>query len=80
MAKKVTIELTPYNTLAILSFLREYVNDETKGISEFQAINDAVDEYEKQVYSNISDSQIEDAIAESEVNDLIGKHPEKKWQ
>lgn len=77
MSKDVTIKLKPYTTLAILKFLREYINDDTKGDARFAAINEAVDEYENQVYSNINDEQIEQGIFESRVNDLIGKHPNK---
>jgi len=75
MAKKVIIELEPYNSIAILSFLREYINDETEGDYRFKAIQDAVDEYEQQIYKNVSEKQLEDAIAENEVNKLIGKWP-----
>ena len=75
MAKKVIIELEPYNSIAILSFLREYINDESEGDYRFKAIQDAVDEYEQQIYKNVSEKQLEDAIAENEVNKLIGKWP-----
>jgi hypothetical protein len=72
---KVLIELNPYTALAILSFCREYINDETKGDYRFKAINEAVDEYEAEVCCKISSDQIRDAVAENEVNRLIGKWP-----
>lgn len=78
MAKKVTIELTPYDALAILKFCREFVNDDTKGDRRFKAIQDAVDEYENEIYKKLSIEQLDDAIAENEVNFLIGKWPYKK--
>ena len=59
MAKKVIIELEPYNSIAILSFLREFINDETEGDYRFKAIHDAVDEYEQQIYKNVSEKQLE---------------------
>ena len=75
MAKNVTIELTPYDALAILKFFREFINDDTKGDYRFKAIEDAVNEYEKQIYKNVSSEQLDDAIAENQVNRLIGKWP-----
>ena len=75
MAKNVTIELTPYDALAILKFCREFINDDTKGDYRFKAIEDAVNEYEKQIYKNVSSEQLDDAIAENQVNRLIGKWP-----
>ena len=75
MAKNVTIELTPYDALAILKFCREFINDDTKGDYRFKAIEDAVNEYEKQIYKKVSSEQLDDAIAENQVNRLIGKWP-----
>lgn len=75
MENKVKIELTTYNSLAILKFCREYINDSTQGDIKFQSINDAIDEYEKQIYDNISRDQLDDALQENQVNKLIGKWP-----
>jgi NH3-dependent NAD+ synthetase len=75
MANKVKLELTPYNAMAILKFCREFINDETKCDYRYKAIQDAVDEYEQQIYDKVSEEQLDDAIAENEVNHLIGKWP-----
>jgi hypothetical protein len=71
----VKIELTPYNAISILAFLREYINDDVKHEPQFKAISEAVDEYEKSIYRNMNMCQIVDAAAENQVNQLIGKSP-----
>ena len=73
--EKVKITLTPYTALAILSFCREYVNDEVKGDLKFKAIYDSVAEYESEVYKKLSLDQLEDASVENSVNKLTGKWP-----
>lgn len=75
MAKNVLIELAPYDALAILAFCREYINDETKDDYRFKAIQDAVYNYEQQIYLKVGNDQLDDAIAENETNRLIGKWP-----
>ena len=74
---KVKIELTPYNALAILAFLREYINDENKHDSRFAAIHESVDEYAKEIFTKANNEQISAGIFESKVNDLLGRHPNK---
>lgn len=78
LEQKVKIELTPYNALAILSFMREYINDENKHDPELKAIHESVDEFTKQIYTKMTMSQLNAGIFESKVNDMIGKHPVKK--
>lgn len=73
--KKVKIELRPYDALSILSFCREYINDTTKNDRQFAAIQEAVENYEKEVVSKLTPSQLEDAKLERIVNDLAGRHP-----
>ncbi len=75
--ENVRISLTPYNALAILSFCREFINESTKGDIKFKSIQDAVDEYEKQINKNMSQAQFEDALEENNINKLIGKWPTK---
>lgn len=74
---KVKIHLKPYTCLAIVRFCREFVNEETKGEYQFKSIQDAVDEFEKQVLLNMSVDQLEDASVENSINKLIGKCPQK---
>jgi hypothetical protein len=62
MTKKIKIELSPYNALEILKFCREFINDENKGVPGLKGIHEAIGEYERQVYVNISEEQLEDAI------------------
>lgn len=75
MAKKINIELTPYNAVAILSFLREYFNEETEGDYQFKAMQDATAQYEQEIYAKLSPDLLDDAMQENEVNRLIGKWP-----
>jgi len=72
---KLKIELEPYNALAIVSFLREFVNEENANDYRFKAIHDAVAAYESQVYDRLTNEQLDDALRENEVNKLINKWP-----
>lgn len=74
LSHNATIKLRPHDALVILSFLREFINDDVKYDPQFTAIRGAVDAYEKEVYK-MSHAQLDDAIAEVEVNKLIGKCP-----
>ena len=76
---KVKLELRPYTALTILSFLREYINDENINNSRLAAIHESVKEYEDEIYKKISPQELEDAILENRVNDLAGRHPEKEY-
>ena len=76
---KVKLELRPYTALTILSFCREYINDENINDSRLTAIHESVKEYEDEIYKKISPQELEDAILENRVNDLTGRHPEKEY-
>ena len=76
---KVKLELRPYTALTILSFCREYINDENINDSRLTAIHESVKEYEDEIYKKISPQELEDAILENKVNDLTGRHPEKEY-
>lgn len=78
MTDKVTISLTPHNALAILAFMCEFLNDENRSNPEFQAIHEALDEYQTSLTINITEEQIDDAVAEAQVNFLLGKSPQGK--
>ena len=76
---KVKLELRPYTALTILSFCREYINDENINNSSLAAIHESVKEYEDEVYKKISTEELEDAILENRVNGLTGRHPKKEY-
>lgn len=78
MINKVPIELTPYNALVIVKFLREWVNDDNNNDPIFRAIHEAVRQFEDQVFNNMNHEQLEDGKAENQVNQLIGKSPIRK--
>jgi hypothetical protein len=71
----VPIELSPYNALTILSFMREFVNERMPKEYRFQAIREAVDEFEFQLTRNITDEQHAAVLEELKINKLIGKVP-----
>lgn len=72
---KVSIEMKPYNAITVLSFCREFVNEDTCNEYRFQAIKEAVDELEQQLGRHLTDEQREEIRAEHQVNQLIGKSP-----
>lgn len=73
---KVKIELEPYNAVAILSFLREFVNEEScSGEYQFQAIFEAVYEYEQELAKRLTEKDWDEIRATNNVNQLIGKSP-----
>lgn len=77
MSRKVKIELRPYDALTILSFLREYINDENKNDPQFASIHETVNAYEKEIYEKVDVNMVEDAALESEVNRLTNRQPER---
>lgn len=77
MSDKITIQLTPHNAICILAFLCEFFTDENKHEPEFAAMHEALEEYESEVVKNMTYDQIDDAIAEAEVNKLLGKVPKR---
>lgn len=72
---KIRIEITPYNAISILSFCREFINEDTPNKYHFQAIKEAVDELELQLGRILTDEHFEEIRAEDELNKLIGKIP-----
>lgn len=74
---KVKIELTPYNAMTILAFLKEYEEDIVGLGEQGKALHGAVKEYEAQIYENITDKELDDCDAENQVNQLIGKSPKR---
>lgn len=78
MSEKVNIRLRPFDALAILSFMREYVNESNKDEPLLSAIHETVDAYEKEVYKKIDYDQLEDACVECSVNYLAGRQPKRE--
>lgn len=69
------IEISPYTAISLVGFLREFVKDDENVPYHLRAITDCVNEFEAQVRSNITPEELEEAISEMKVNDLIGKTP-----
>lgn len=67
--------MKPYNAMIILSFCREFINDDTCDEYRFQSIREAVDELEMQLGRNLTDKHWEEIDIENSVNQLIGKSP-----
>lgn len=72
----VKIEIDAYNAVKVLSFCREFVNDNLPNKYMFQALKDAVDEFERVVALQLTDEQWTYIKACDEVNGLIGKVPD----
>jgi len=70
---KVKLELTPYTAIAMLAFVREWVNEDTKNDPLYKPIQDACDEYEKEIVEKMTPTQLEDATMQNEVDKLTGK-------
>lgn len=75
---KVPLELNPYNAITVLSFCREFINEDTTNDYQFQAIAEAVDEFEQQLVRHLTDEQWDQINQENEINQLIGKVPPKE--
>lgn len=73
--ENVRILLRPYTAIAIMCYLRETINDSNRDVPMLQAIHESVDEYERQIYSNITTDQLSDAMLENEVNYLTNRQP-----
>lgn len=75
---KIKIELDPYNAISILSFIREFINEENEGEYKLKAIHEAVDELQDQLGRNLTEDQWNEINMVNQLNQLIGKSPEKK--
>ncbi len=77
MSRKIHISLTPYAALNILSFLREYINDDLVDDPNFQTIRENVDEFEREVANKVTSADVGAATHELVIDRLIGKVPDK---
>jgi len=76
---KVKIEMTPYNALTILSFLKEFESD-LENHPHCKSLKEAINNYEESLCHNMTSSQVDDAKAENAVNQMIGKSPDREEQ
>ena len=74
---KIKIELTPYNALTLLSFIREFVNEENEDEYQFKAIHQAADQLEQEIADAMTEEHWEEVDRENQINQLIGKSPTK---
>ncbi len=74
---KVTIELNPADALRLCIFLEEY-KPKMEGVRQLGGLLLAVNDYQEQVYNNITDDQFEDAKAEMSMAELLGMEPPSK--
>ena len=77
MSNKITIELRPYDALAIYCFMSEFVNDDNKHLSEMAAIHESLDNYKVELFKKISSDQLDDAVLENQINFITGRNPPK---
>ena len=77
-ANKVTIELRPYDALAIYAFMREFINDDNKHLPAFAAIHETLAAYEKEIFLKVSDHHLNDALLENKVNYIANRQPPRE--
>lgn len=75
---KVKLELEPYDAITILSFLREFINEDNADVYQFKAIHEAVESFQDELASKLTAAQREEINAVNQVNQLIGKSPKAK--
>jgi len=68
------ISLTPYEACSLVAFLDEFKED-FEGRPDCEAIRNVIKVFSDQVYANLSDKDIDEALAENAVNKLIGRAP-----
>ena len=74
----ITIELTPYEAAAIYAFLREWFNESNSDVNELQAMHSVVNSFENEMLKKWSYEVNNDAIAECEINFLLGRQPKNR--
>ncbi|RKR84782.1 hypothetical protein BDD43_5035 [Mucilaginibacter gracilis] len=74
MNDKLDIELTPFEAVTMLGFLREFNYTENPLL---KALGDVVQSFEDELYKKISKTQLEDAFAEIELKKLINQCPDQ---
>lgn len=71
MSDKITISLTPYDALTILTFLCEFKEDMQH--PKLSALKEAVENYHSECVKFASEENMQEAILQREVNRLIDK-------
>ncbi|HEY4326125.1 MAG TPA: hypothetical protein VGN20_19200 [Mucilaginibacter sp.] len=74
--QKIKIELSPHDAMLLASFHAEFAGD-LVGDNRFISLNVAINNYFEQVVKNMDDTKLDDAMAEIEVNILLGRSPER---
>ena len=72
---KINHELEPYNAITILSFLREFVTNDSCKDYKLKALLESADELEQELGKRLTEEHWEDIISTNQVNQLIGKSP-----
>jgi hypothetical protein len=73
MTPNLNIEMTPYQAVTILGFLREFDYTEHPLL---RALGEVVQSFEDELYNKMNNEQLEDAFAEVEVKKLLDKCPQ----
>lgn len=74
MTPNLNIELSPFQAVTILGFLREFDYTEHPLL---KALGEVVQAFEDELYNKMDSAQLEDAFAEIEVNKLLDKCPQR---
>lgn len=75
---KIVVSISAYSAISVLSFCREFINDDLSDEYQFEAIKEAVKELEETVAMQLTDEHWEEIHQTSQLNQLIGKEPPPK--
>ena len=78
LESRVSIELSPFNAVAMLIVLQELVEDSLKKNKNLTAMKEAVDELEFQITKNFTDEHWDSVKLTAKINELTGKTPLRK--
>ena len=76
MSNKIKIQLKPYDAMAILSFLREFLNEDNINEPELQAMHEAVLNYENEILNNTTEKHLQEVEIENIKNRAFGRCPD----
>lgn len=75
MEKKIIIELTPFQSVHLISVLEQFVNGNLLTHPNAHALRELKKNIDYQIFNNMTDEQIDDANLESLIKEALGEIP-----
>lgn len=72
---EIVIKIDAYQAITIISFLREFVNDDIPNDYKLQHIKECVDEFEQKCACQFMDEHFDYIHEMAEIDSMIGKTP-----